>query len=529
MKRYLKVALRQLAREKLYALLNVSGLALGLACCLMLGLYLWSELTYDRHHVNHERIYRIATQIKFGDGRTSDLAITSGPFGPMMAAEYPEYFKSSVRFRAASRPNPELLRYEDQSAYWKDVYLVDSNVFEVFTHEIVYGDPRTALTQPDSIAISRRMAHRYFGNENPIGRTLTTDGGKSLAVRLVFEDLPENSHLRYDALLSNKGAGADVPTDFTERLQRLLNFGDFEYTYVVLADGADPREYARLSEAFNEKYTKFALTMAKLEMRSWLEPLADIHLGADLEYDQPHGNRMYLYAFAAVAILILGLACINYVNLATARAAQRTRAIGLRKILGAGRGSLIAQSLGESVLFALLATVLGVILVEVLLSLPAVSALFGKTLTLDLFGRPLLALGVVAFGVLRGPARGDLSGGVPVVLHAAHRARRPLSTRRIAASRSARVHSVRDLDRRDRLHAAHGPADALHRQQGTRLRQGEPRAGHAARPQSRRTRIADRERAREAIGRSWASRRAPRSWAATCRTSPAKPRTTKVS
>jgi putative ABC transport system permease protein len=406
MKRYLKIALRQLAREKLYALLNVSGLALGLACCLMLGLYLWGELTYDRHHVNHERIYRVAASMKFGDGRSSDVAVTSSAFGPMLAAEYPEYFKSYVRFRDGSRPNPVLLRHEDQSAYWGDVYLADDNVFEVFTHEIVYGDPHTALTEPNSIAISRRMAQRYFGNENPIGRTLTTDGGKSLAVRLVFEELPENSHLRYDALVAYKGAGSEVPADITERLQRLLNFGSFEFTYVVLADGADPREYARLSEAFYEKYMKVALQTASLEWRSWLEPLAGIHLNADLEYDLPTGNRMYLYAFAAVAALILGLAGINYVNLATARAAQRTRAIGLRKILGAGRASLIAQFLGESVLFALLATVLGVILVEVLLSLPAVSALFGKTLTLDLFGRPLLGLGVLAFGLCVGLAAG---------------------------------------------------------------------------------------------------------------------------
>ena len=173
--------------------------------------------------------------------------------------------------------------------------------------------------------------------------------------------------------------------------------------------------------------------MANLEMRSWLEPLADIHLNTDLEYDQPHGNRMYLYAFAAVAVLILGLACINYVNLATARAAQRTRAIGLRKILGAGRGSLIAQSLGESVLFALLATVLGVMLVEVLLSVPAVSALFGKTLTLDLFGRPLLGLGVFGVRRLCRLAGRALSGRVSVFLHAAHGARRPLSTRRDCA------------------------------------------------------------------------------------------------
>ena len=402
MKRYLKIALRLLAREKLYAVLNVSGLALGLACCLMLGLYLWGELTYDRHHVNYERIYRIATTFKFGDGRSSDMAITSGPLGPMLAEVHPEYFKSVVRFRDVTRPTPVLLRHEDEKAYWDDVYLADDNVFDVFTHEIVYGDPHTALKEPDSIAISRRMSERYFGNENPIGRNLTRADGESMAVKLVFEELPQNSHLRYDALVAYKGSNTEIPKDHMQRLQRLMSFGHFEFTYVVLADGADPAEYAGLSQAFYEKNMKFYLDAANLEWRSFIQPLADIHLTSDLEYDLPTGNRMYLYAFAAVAVLILGLACINYVNLATARAAQRTRAIGLRKILGAGRGSLIAQFLGESVMFSLIATVLAVILVEVLLSLPAVGALFGKTLTLDLFGRPLLAAGVLAFGVLVG-------------------------------------------------------------------------------------------------------------------------------
>jgi putative ABC transport system permease protein len=409
MKDYLKIALRQLAREKLYALLNVSGLALGIACCLILGLYLWGELTYDRHHVNHERIYRIANSMGSGEASISDLSVTSGPLGPMLAEDYPEYFKSYVRFRSISRPNAVLFRHADEKAYWSDVYLADNDVFEVFTHEIVYGDPRTALSEPSSIAISRRMAQRYFGHENPIGRTLTSDvtnGARSLKVTLVFEELPENSHLRYDALVAYKGPGADVSTDSSQRLMQLLNLGHFEYTYVLLADGADPREYPQLSEAFAQKHMAYAFKAANVRWKSWLEPLAGIHLNSQLEYDLPIGNRIYLYAFAAVALLILVLACINYVNLATARAAQRTRAIGLRKILGAGRASLIAQFLGESVLFALLATVLGVILVEVMLSLPAASTLFGKTLTLDLFGRPLLALGVLGFGVLVGLAAG---------------------------------------------------------------------------------------------------------------------------
>jgi putative ABC transport system permease protein len=296
-----------------------------------------------------------------------------------------------------------LFRHEDQGAFWDEVYMADDNVFDVFTHDIVYGDPRTALAEPKSIAISRAVAQRYFGEENPVGRTLKAGpGGEPLTIRLVFEELPENSHLRYDALIAYKGAGTEVPKDSMQRMQQLLNFGYFEFTYVLLSQGADPRAYAGLNQAFHDKYLKFLLDATNLEWRSWIEPLTSLHFNGGLEYDLPTGNRMYLYAFAAVAAFILAVACINYVNLATARAAQRTRAIGLRKILGAGRGSLMAQFLGESVLFALLATLLGVMLVEVLLSLPAVTALFGKTLTLDLFGRPLLALGVVGFGIVVG-------------------------------------------------------------------------------------------------------------------------------
>ena len=230
MNRYLRITLRLFAREKLYTLLNVSGLALGLACCLVLGLYLWSELTYDRHHANHERIYRLVSNIKYGDGRSATLAISSTAMAPMLMEEYPDYFKGYVRFRDVSRPTPQMLRVEDHKAYWKHVYLADDNVFDVFTHQIVYGDPRTALKDPDSIAISRRMSEFYFGNENPVGRTITRADGESMAIKLVFEELPENSHLRYDALVAFKGTNVDLPKDHMERMQRLMNLNNFEFT-----------------------------------------------------------------------------------------------------------------------------------------------------------------------------------------------------------------------------------------------------------------------------------------------------------
>jgi putative ABC transport system permease protein len=398
MRRYLRIALRSLQREKLYAALNVAGLALGVACCLALGLYLYGELTYDRHHLNHDRIYRISNHFTFGDGRGSDMAITSTALAPMLAEEHPEYFEAYVRFRPTGAQ--AVLRNGDQVAYWEDVYIADSNVFETFTHDVLYGDPSTALNEPRTIAISRRIAQRYFGDENPVGKTLTDDAGSPMTVTLVFAELPENTHLRYNALISHNGPLFRLPPDITQRRAALGS--PSEYTYVVLAEGADPREYAAMSQAFHEKYTESLFRAGNVQWRSWLEPLAGIHLSSEVEYDRPTGNRTYLYAFAAVAVFILAIACINYVNLATARAAERTRSIGMRKILGADRASLIAQFLGEAVLFALIATVLGVIIVEVLLPLPAVTALFGKPLTLDLFGRPLLALGVLGFGVLVG-------------------------------------------------------------------------------------------------------------------------------
>ncbi|HEX5045818.1 MAG TPA: FtsX-like permease family protein [Gammaproteobacteria bacterium] len=399
MKTYLKVALRNLGREKMYALLNVAGLALGIACCLTLGLYLFGELTYDLHHVNRDRIYRIANRFTFGDGRSTDFAITSPALGPMLAEEYPDYIASFVRFR---KSQSAVLRHEGEVAYWDDMYVADASVFEVFTHKILWGDRSTALTEPNTIAISRRVARRYFGDQNPVGESLANDAGIQMQVVLVFDDLPESTHLRYDALIAYKG-GLEIPADITTR--RALLGDPNGFTYLLLKKSADAARFPGMLKTFADKNMGI-LASVNAKWNGWLEPLAGIHLNSTVGYDRPRGNRFYLYAFASVAVFILAIACINYVNLATARAAQRTRAVGLRKILGAGRMSLIAQHLGEAALFSLLATVLGVIIVEVLLPLPGVTALFGKPLTLDLFGRPLLGLGVLGFGILVGLVAG---------------------------------------------------------------------------------------------------------------------------
>lgn len=410
---YLKVALRNLRREKLYAVLNIAGFALGIASCLILGNYLWDEFTYDRHHVNHERIFRVVQRTTSSDGNESRFALTSSALGPMLVEDFADVVEQHVRFyRPAGQRT--LLRTDQEVEYWSNTYIADDNVFEVFTHDIVYGDPRTALTEPATVAISRSVAQRYFGTENPVGRTLENGVGTPFTVTLVFEDLAENTHLKYDALFAFKGIFA-VSDDVNVRRQMLNGLNT--YTYVVLREGYDANAWSTLSGQFFERH--MSERMQNVIWESSLQRLANIHLHSDFELDQPTGNALYLYAFAAVGLSLLLITCINYVNLATARAAKRARTIGLRKILGADRSALVAHLLGESVLFALLATALGVIVVQAVISLPSVTALFGRPLELDLLGNPLLAAAIVAFGVLVGFVAGlypalYLSSFVPV-------------------------------------------------------------------------------------------------------------------
>lgn len=398
---YLKIALRTLYREKLYALINIAGLALAIACCIVLALYLRSELTYDRYHVNHEKIYRVVNEFNFG-GREDRFAVTSVVLGEMLTEAYPEV-EDYTRFRPASQ-NRLLIRHEDQAYYWDRIYFADENVFRIFTHAVIYGDPETALVDPASMAVSETFARRYFGDENPIGQTVTTDAGRPLTISLVYADQPENTHLKYDALLSSNPEFLQTPDNTTARRQALL--GVTLYTYLVMPADYDVQDFDAISTDFFEKNMAAAATPLNATWRAWIQPLADIHLTSDVGYDEPTGNPYYLYGFAAVGTFILLVACINYVNLATARATRRARAVGIRKILGSGRWSLIGQFLGEAVLFSLIAAVIGAVIVELVLTLSPIETLVDKRLSLDLLGEPWLAAAILGVSVLVGVIAG---------------------------------------------------------------------------------------------------------------------------
>jgi putative ABC transport system permease protein len=410
-----KIALRTLARDKTYALINVVGLAIAIACCLLLGEYLRSELTYDQSHENYKRIFRVANEFEI-NGKRDAFARTSTVLGSMLKEENADV-EAYVRFLGGGNSR-NFLQHGNDGYYWRDTYVVDTNVFDVFTHKILFGDPKHALDAPNSIAISHSVARHYFGERNPIGETLTSDGNDA-QVTLVFEDLPENTHLRYDALFSANIAGMLLSTPNDENIRRQLLFGVSCYTYLLMRPGYDPAKWADVSRSFFERNMKQVGDRINAQWRSWLQPLADIHLYSDVSADLPTGNRYYLYGFVAVAVFTLLVACINYMNLATARAAKRAKEVGMRKILGSSRRALIVQFLAESLLLAVVAVLLGLLLAKLAIALTPLGQLFGRTLSLSFTEMPQIYLWLVGLAALVGIGAGlypafYLSAAVPV-------------------------------------------------------------------------------------------------------------------
>jgi putative ABC transport system permease protein len=384
-----------LAREKAYVLINILSLSLGIAGFLILALYLRSELTYDTHHVNHERIYRLTSHFTIADGAGDNFAITQGGVGPLMVKDFPQ-LGEQVRFRPSTQ---NVLTYEDNQRQWDRVYLTDPNVFDVFTHKIVYGDPKGAFDDPYSIAVSETFAKHYFGESNPIGKKVSS-GAFDYAVKVVFEDLPENSHLKYDALMPMSLMDIFTPGFSNSYANSLWNVGLF--TYFFVPDDFDPNTFESIHQKFYETYMAEQGKKFKSTVRFGLQPLTDLHFGEKLSGDLLRGNIFYVYGFSAVALFILFVACINYVNLATARAAKRAKEVGMRKVLGASRAQLIGQFLGESMTFTGIALVFALVFIYLALTITPLGTLMGKEQLLADLADPTVIAGVLAATLIVG-------------------------------------------------------------------------------------------------------------------------------
>ncbi len=392
LKNALLVVLRGLRRDRAYALINIGGLAVGMACFVLLGLYLRAELTYDQHFDKHPQIYRVVTELDT-NGKVDRAAVSSWFLGGLLKDEYPDVI-DSVRIQYMGNAR-KLWSSGDTAIYWDSYVLGDENIFDVFSHEIIYGDPATALVDPLSIAVSETLAKRYFGDRNPIGEMLVGDTAP-YKITLVFADLPENTHLKYDLILSFNRMTAFLPPDISVQ-QMLWNIQT--YTYLLMPEGYDVRDFIPISDSFYAKHQSEMGARRNSSMSYSLEPLADIHLNSDTQFDRPTGNKLYIFTFAAIALFVLLVACINYMNLATARSAKRAKEIGMRKVLGATRRQLVSQFIGESVVFSLISLVIAVLVVHLLLSYTSISALLGKRLTLDLTSDPMLVATLLALGV----------------------------------------------------------------------------------------------------------------------------------
>jgi putative ABC transport system permease protein len=400
LRNYIKIALRNLIRNKLYSLINVLGLAIGMASCLMIFLWVKDELSYDRFHQNAGRIYRVERKVDFRDMH-GQAPITSGPYGPAMIRDYPE-IDNFVRL-----DRDELSVKDHRNIFRKQsLIFADNSIFEVFDFRLEEGDPKTALIQPKSIALTRENALKYLGTEEAIGKSLTLDWNGTLTdfqVTGILEEVPHNSFVHFDML-------ASLSTYSEERLG--IWFNNFLYTFVLVKEGVSVEDLQNKFPALMTKYMAADFiavvgTTADINdvFRLKLYPLLDIHLQPSEQFEiEPQGSLTSVYIFSAIALLILIIACINFMNLSTARANKRAREVGIRKTVGAVKRQLWGQFIGESVLLAIIALVLAVILIR--LFTPVFNAISNKSLSVTQlfhFGNWLILIGItLTTGLLAG-------------------------------------------------------------------------------------------------------------------------------
>ena len=389
-KSYLKLAVRNFMRQPTYTLLNIVGLTLGIASTLFILLYITEENRFDQYHEKKDRIFRISSDITEPDNAFR-WSVTQTPLAPQLKADYPE-IEEYVRFIPNGRTR---LEHNDRFFFEEKVYVVDSTVNDIFTFDFLRGEAATALSQPLSIALSESVADRIFGNNDPMGEVLETASGRSYTVTGIYRDMPPHSHLIANAMISsNSNPNLNNPN--------AGNWGGFGiYSYVLLREDAEPTAFAAKLPEVIDKYVAVIFDEFNIKVKYELLPLTDIHLKSDFEGEpEATGEIGFLYIFGAVAGFILLIACINYMNLATARATKRATEVGVRKVLGSEKSQLVGQFLSESLLFTLIALTLSFIIV--LLFLPVFNNVFGLQLSRGLLFTAPVLLGALSIVVLTG-------------------------------------------------------------------------------------------------------------------------------
>ena len=364
-----KVTVRNFRRQKLYSVINLLGLAVGMACCILILSYVHFEISYDKFHDRADRIYRLTM-----DGNLANmpfnLATSNGAIGPSLRDTLPEV-EDVVRFRRRYRSS---VAYTDKLFFEEGILWTDASVFEVFSFPLVSGDSEEALQVPYTAVLTEETAQKYFGSDDPIGKILKIDNQVDYTVTGIVENVPRNSHIDFDILLSFKTLEAVYPERFSRWMEDFDN-----WTYLLLQEGANPQAVEEKCLPLIDENMGRVIKLIGGEVVFKLQPLARIHLHSNLLGDV--GSRsdiLYVYLFSAIALFILLLACINFMNLSTARSAGRGREVGIRKVHGAVRAKLIRQFLEESLIHALISLVLALVLVQAFL--PVFRSLSGRDL-----------------------------------------------------------------------------------------------------------------------------------------------------
>ncbi|MBX2933825.1 MAG: ABC transporter permease [Ferruginibacter sp.] len=390
-KNYFKIALRNLWKNKGYSAINIFGLAVGLASCLLITLYVTDELSYDRYNKKADRIYRINSDIRFG-GADLHITETSDMMGELLKKDYPQVEEYT---RIYNNEGDKLIKKGDEFIDEPRIAYVDSTFFDVFTLPAIEGNPNKALFEPNTVVLTQTAALKYFNNVHAIGKILEIKNDAStipFKVTAVIKDVPKESHFNFEVFLSMKNANYQWGQ---------LTSHNF-HTYLLLKPGTDYKAFEKHFDQYTDKYVlpyaqqfikinsmdEFRKAGNKLEYS--LIPLTGIHLKSDFNFEiTPSGNIQYVYIFSVVALFILILACINFMNLSTARSAKRAKEVGIRKVLGTQRKTLITQFLTESTITALIALALALLIAY--LVLPLFNDIAAKTLSItDLFNKQLI-------------------------------------------------------------------------------------------------------------------------------------------
>ena len=400
LRHFFTIAIRNSLKHLNYSILNIAGLAIGIASFLFILIYVTDELKYDRFHEDHEQIYRMNRLYNSND-INEDAATCSFPFGPALVEDYPDMVKSMVRFFDFQVSELLFENREDSlhiikfNEEW--FFLADSNVFEMFTFPLLEGDPLTALSRPNTIVLTESTAKRYFGNEPAMGKVLHVEEGPVVEVTGIMKDLPSQSHFKIDLLGSlstfRQMGGGHMPDGW---------IWNPCWTYITLHDQITPEQLeARMPDFYLAHYPEFQ----DQDITLYLQSISDIHLKSHHEYEMhPNGKLSYIKILGGIGLVVLILACINFMNLATASSAGRGREIGMKKVIGARKRSLVTQFLGEALLLTFIAMLLAAIIVEILL--PSFNNFTGKEIDPGIVIKPLsilLGLGLLLFvGLLSG-------------------------------------------------------------------------------------------------------------------------------